>query len=943
MNNYNCFALLVFMASLMLNSCSETKHKTLEEREFISLAGQWSTKLGEIKLPGTIDESKLAPQNTDTLNTSQLTRLNPYEGKMRYIREIEITPSLAHKNWRLILERTKPSTVWLDGDSIGSSSIILAPQIFTLGKLTEGKHQISIEVDNGASSVPDGIKGSHAWTDATQTNWNGIIGKIGIEAYDDLLIEMINVYPDIKSTSATAKVRIYSNKNTDATLKVKGHTWNTDKELTIPTQEIELKLQEGSNTYDFGLLLGKETVLWSEFDPALYAVHFTLMDDNDSRDYFSLDFGLKDFSTNGTQFTINSLRTFLRGKHDACVFPLTGYPPMEKEEWVRQFRISKRYGINHYRFHSWTPPQAAFEAANEEGIYIQTELPYWGMMNRENKELNDFLLQEGKCILEFYGNNPSLVMMALGNELGGDVTYMREIVDTLRSIDSRPLFAFGANNLLGTGGQQEGEDFFVTCRVGGQVGSSDYSRHTRATFSFADAKDGGYMNGTYPNSSKTFAEAISHCTVPVISHENGQFQSYPNYDEIDKYTGVLYPYNLKIFRERLSENSLTSQAKEFQKATARFAAICYKEDIEMCLRTRGMGGFQVLDLQDYPGQGSAYVGVLDAFMDNKGGITADEFKGFCSEIVPLALLPKFTWSTDEVFSTHVQLFNYSAKELKEAKLTWTLVGNNEVISNGAFDVGVNQGSLSDIGKIEVDLKDIAMATQVKLQLQIGEQKNSYDLWVYPAKLSDLDISEIAEVNSLSEAIRHLKANKNVLYNITDRELNSNSVKGLFTPDYWNYAMFKNISEHLNREVSPGTLSLLTNPQHPMLRDFPTEFHSNWQWWSILKNAHPIILDNIDEQIQPIIQIIDNIERNHKLGLVFEVKVGEGKLLVNSCDLTQIQNTPEGKQFSYSIYKYMLSSNFDPKVSIIEEELRDLLNSTLNKKMISGVENITSYK
>ncbi|MDR3057920.1 MAG: glycoside hydrolase, partial [Prevotella sp.] len=357
--------LISLVIFLLVTSCSDKK-PTFDQREFITLSGKWQCDLGEINLPGTVDESRLAPRNNDTLSTGQLTRTNPYVGKMKYTKEIEIPASSARKEWRLIMERTKPSTVWIDGDSIGSSTLILSPQLYNLGKLAEGKHIITIEIDNSPSSVPQGIHGSHAWTDATQTNWNGIIGKFGLEANDGILISDLQVYPDISSKTIPVVARIKSSVSGAAKITVKGYVWNTDEDVTIPEQIVDIRLEEGQDTYLFEINTGDKQTLWSEFNPALYKVNFEIESQN-IKDTYTIDFGIRDFSTEGTQFSINSLKTFLRGKHDACVFPLTGYPPMDKEEWKRQMQIAKEYGLNHYRFHSWTPPQAAFDAANEEG------------------------------------------------------------------------------------------------------------------------------------------------------------------------------------------------------------------------------------------------------------------------------------------------------------------------------------------------------------------------------------------------------------------------------------------------------------------------------------------------------------------------------------------------------------------------------------------------
>jgi len=935
--------LLLLSISVWITSCGNNKKPVFKQREFITLSGTWQCELGEIKLPGTIDESRLPPLNEDTLITSRLTRLHPYEGKIRYTKEIEIPASSEGKDWRLIMERTKPSVVWIDGDSIGTNSVILSPQVYNLGKLSAGKHTICIEVDNSPGSVPQGIHGSHAWTDATQTNWNGIIGKFGLEANNGILIENLQVYPDISSGKVPVIAKINSSVTGKAKVIVNGYTWNTDEEIVLIPQNIELDLKEGDETYKFEIDLGEKQILWSEFDPALYKINFQIETQN-LRDSYTLDLGLRDFSTSGTQFTINSLKTFLRGKHDACVFPLTGYPPMEKDEWIRQFRISKQFGINHYRFHSWTPPQAAFDAANEEGIYMQAELPYWGMMDKENTELNAFLIREGQDILTAYGNNPSFVMMALGNELGGDVEYMRSIITDFRKSDNRRLYAFGANNALGTGGQQEGEDFFVTCRVGGEVGSADYSKHARATFSFADAKEGGYMNGIYPSTETTFVNAVTDCTVPVISHENGQFQVYPDYNEIKKYKGVLYPYNMEIFRRRLKENDLEDQAEVFHQATARFAALCYKADIEMCLRTPGFGGFQLLDLQDYPGQGSAYVGLLDAFMDNKSGISADEFYGFCNEIVPLGIMPKYCWSNNEQFTADIKVSNYSKSALSGEKLEWDLskaIDNNS-IAKGEIHFDSPQGGVVKIDRITASLQSLQSAVQLHLTLKLGSRINKYDIWVYPEK-DNISNYSVEETSSLQQTLDMLQQGKTVLFVPDHTEINKLSVGGLFTPDYWNYAMFKSISESLKRDISPGTLSILTDPSHPLFKNFPTDRHSNWQWWIISKNSRPFILDNTPKEYKPLVQVIDNIERNHKLGLLFEMKVGTGKLLVSMCNLKAIEDKPEGRQFHRAILDYMSSPDFDPITTFSPEKLKDLFNTSVSERNITGVKNITTYK
>ena len=365
---------------------------------------------------------------------------------------------------------------------------------------------------------------------------------------------------------------------------MRGDAWNTDRRGSIPEQRVTLNLVKGNNSCNFKIDTGKEQLLWSEFDPALYKVHFELSF-RDRKDVYTLDIGLRHFTTEGTQFRINSLKTFLRGKNDAAVFPLTGYPPMEKEEWKRQMRIAKEYGINHYRFHSWTPPQAAFEAANEEGIYIQAELPYWGTMDAANHSLNRFLIQEGEELLNVYGNNPSFVMMALGNELGGDIDCMRWLVERFRGGDNRRLYAYGSNNFLGTAGPQSGE--FTSLPVGWEARwVLTTIRCTPGLPSHLPMRWRGYLNGTYPPrsapSTRLWKRAV--CRLSAMRTVNSRYT--PTTMRLGNTKGVV-PYNMRVFRQRLLEKGMADQSADFHRATGRFAALCYKADIEMCLRTPG--------------------------------------------------------------------------------------------------------------------------------------------------------------------------------------------------------------------------------------------------------------------------------------------------------------------------------------------------------------------
>ena len=912
----------------------------------LSLAGEWNVTLGDAKevkhamLPGTIDTNHLGFAPSDTTETTHLTRLYAYKGKATYSRTIEIPKQWKKAAVELFLERTKPTWVYVDGNLVDSCNFISTPQRYILPKLKTGKHQLDIVVDN-SRGVPEQVYGSsHAYTEDTQTNWNGIIGEISLKQVE------LKAGQKLKSGMVQSESRQYTGK-------------------VLPC--------------------------------------------------------FRDFRIEGAHFYADGHPVFLRGKHDAAVWPLTGHVDMTVEGWMKYLGICSAYGINHVRFHSWCPPEAAFVAADSLGIYLQPELPFWGSFDDKDETLMTFLHQEGENILREYGHHPSFRMMALGNELWGSIDKMKEFVDDFREIAPDKYYTFGSNYYLGYQGVKEGMDYFTTCRIGGE-GWGKYNTHTRGSFSFADAYDGGIINHFRPNTTMNFDEACDKWAspqpwqrqdveqtsykraagIPIISHETGQFQTYPDFREIKKYTGVLYPYNFEIFRRRLAAAGMLSQADDFHKASGLWSVKLYKADIEMDLRTKNMAGFQLLDIQDYPGQGSAFVGILDAFMESKGITTANEWHQWCSSVVPLLLTDRFCYDENEMMNAKVQIANYGGESLKGKKLVWKLdyaldenfgddaapnAGANidrfnqpSPLAQGEIPITTDEEGLIDIGEIHHKMKVMAdgfndgngtcldvkiPSRKVILTLDIDygrydarRHRNTYDLWIYTTE-KNLDIYKKGVVitsDLTDEVAKKLEKGAKVLWLPTTSKnfvasadtisqasnATPYTVGGLFQTDYWNYRMFKTICENNKKTVSPGTLGILTNPKHPIFCDFPTEMHTNWQWFPVIKESHPLVLDNFAKDDKPIVQVIDNIERNHKLGLVMEWKVGAGKLLVCMSDLEKASEYPEGRAFYESVLSYMRSPEFAPQSEITIADLRKKLKEEPRQISLKELNNISQY-
>jgi len=894
-----------------------------------------------VQLPGTTDENHKGVKK-DEQCIDRLSRVWYWKGPAWYQRRVTIPDTWKGKRITLLLERTKNTRVWVDETFCGWDDTLSAPQVFDVtAAMTPDEHTITVLVDN-AKLPPVGP--AHAVDERTQTNWNGIVGEIELRATAPVWLDDIQVYPNAKEKKARVRAVIgnITGKAASGEITVGCESYNLAKPSTFKTQSVKVKAPVQENVVEFTYEPGEDVPLWDEFQPAMLRLSLNLETTaagEPYRDERAVNFGMRDFTKQRNRLIINGRRVFLRGKNDCCFFPLTGYPPMDKAGWVRVLSIAKSYGINHYRFHSWCPPEAAFEAADELGVYFQAEIPNKrsGFKAPENKEaaihnidrldvessfikksLYEYAKREGELIFKAYGNHPSFVMFTLGNELGR-TKGMFELVAHFRQTDPRHLYAQASNAMHWNPSLAEGDDFWVTCKTSKTL-------PVRGAFFQADYPN-PHIEHRSPSTMVNYSESISGIEVPVIGHEIGEFQVYPDYREIPQYTGVTRARNLEIFRERLKAAGMLDQAHDFVRASGALSVICHREDIEAALRTPYLGGFQLLDLQDFPGQGTALVGMLNVFMESKGLITPEAWRQFCCETVPLLRMKKYTWTTDETFISRVQIAHYGPADLPDAQVTWTVTdGKGKKIAGKAFDkVTIKQGKVFDVDMFSMPLDKVAAPQKLTIILAIEGTKyrNDYHIWVYPPKV-DTNAPEGVMVTGSFQAEKtqaHLASGGKVLL-LPKLDKLPYSVKGGFQTDFWS-PMFTVAAKKRGLPLPPGTLGFLCDPKSTALARFPTEFHSNWQWWHLVKNSRPIQFDDTPDDYHLMVQVIDNFVRNSKLGLIAETMVGQGKMLICAIDLLGNQDKPEARQLLHSLLQYLDTSDFAPKAEIDTELLKKL--------------------
>jgi hypothetical protein len=836
-----------------------------------------------------------------------------YNGVAWYQRDIEIPADWSGKRVTLLLERPHWGTqVWIDNIEIGEHNALATPHSYDLGReLAPGKHTLTIRVDN-SMIVEVGVN-AHSVSDHTQTNWNGIVGRIELSAGSPVYVINSEIYPSISDKSIKVKLRLGNStgENVKASLKLSAELYNVAGSHAPAAQSSEVEIASEGSEVELSYALGDEAQLWDEFHPALYKLNVELSS-NGEVDSYSSSFGLREVSTIGTQIAINQRPIFLRGTLDCAAFPLTGFPPTDVESWKRIVRVCQAHGLNHIRFHSWCPPEAAFVAADELGFYYQVECSSWANQGSgvgEGRTLDTWLYEEGERIVQNYGNHPSFILMTYGNEPGGKfVEYLTEWVKYWKERDPRHLHTSGAGWPA--------------------IDENDFHNIPKPRIQGWGQQLKSRINALPPETLTDYSSFVTEYNKAIVSHEIGQWCVYPNFAEIDKYTGVLKAKNYEIFRDFLNNNHMGDQAHDFLMASGKLQALCYKEEIESAIRTPGFAGLQLLGLYDFPGQGTALVGVLDAFWEEKGYISPAEFKRFCNDVVPLARLTKRYWKQNEQFSADIDLANYSAGEL-QAQADWKLIASDgSVALSGSLEsVAAPTGGITRLGSIEVSLDGLAAAAQYKLEVSIAgsDYVNDWDLWVFAAEVASSAPADVYICEQLDEAaLARLSAGGKVVLMPKAKDLKVVSEIG-FSSVFWNTAWTKGFAEEPRPNgQAPHTLGILCDPQHPALASFPTEYHSNWQWWELIHGATAITLDGLPSELRPIVQPIDTWFNAHRLSLAFEAKVNGGSLVVVSSDLqSNLDERLVARQFRHSLLNYVASDAFAPKVEISLEQLQSI--------------------
>lgn len=851
-----------------------------------------------VKLPGSLCENgmgdpiKKIVQQAWSEKAIDKAVLNPrirldYRGAAWYQKTVEIPPTWAGKIVELSLERVCwQSTLWVDDKEIGQADSLTAPHRFDLGMLTPGPHRLTLRIDN--RKLYELGWNTHSYHEPSCTIYNGAIGKLSLTARPALFVRRTQVYANPASGVCDLCVSVANESGKESSCTLRASVEREGSSSVLGQGEKKVTLPPGETLLHLPVSVPKDAVkLWSEFEQPLFLARLRLGDD-----VLDTRFGFRSYEAKGAQFFINGKPVLMRGEANNAQFPLTGCPPMDKAGWVKIFTLFKSFGMNHFRFHTWVPPEAAFDAADELGVYLQPELP------NGQESINDvrglpWRQAEFDRILDTYGNHPSFMQMTMGNEATTrNIDFLKELVKRGRSRDSRHLYAAISNPEASHIPDEVPGDEFVVLHHS--------SRGPRRLQYF--------INSAQPETAGDYRRSTETSPVPAISHEVGQWYVYPDLSEITKYTGVLKPVNLEYFRDQAAKENVLVQVPEFVNATGNLSLQLYKEEVERSLRTPLYGGFQLLGVQDSFDQGSAYVGMVNSFFEPKPFITPAAFHEFCGSQTPLARMKKRVWLNNETFDAAIELANYGPGPLAQAVVDWQLLEGARVVGQGEFGPqNIPDTGLQPVGQVQVLLGSVTRAAKLQLLVTVRNTaiRNRWDLWVYPQNIGGEVPKDVKVVSTLDETTRRELREGGCVVLLPSSY--RSAYPTAMSPPFWSPIYFENQKQ---------ILGLLCDPKHPALQDFPTDSHSNWQWFELLFQGAAIALEDAPADYRPIVQGIDRPDRAHKLALIYETKVGKGRLLVCTLDLNRdLDKRPVARQLRASLLAYAASSKFNPTTEL----------------------------
>jgi len=737
-------------------------------------------------------------------------------------------------------------------------------------------------------------------------NWGGIYGNVELQATDPTWIEYVYVRPDVEHNMAKFVVTVRSRET---------RAYAGEVRVSVgPRYEgrANVQVDPGGRAVVEVAVAIPDALLWSPEQPHLYTAAIALRQGSRERDRVEERFGMRQLQTRGNVLLLNGKPLYLRGYGDDNVEVLTGFPPSSRAVYLERLRQTRAFGFNVVRFHSMTPPEEFFHAADEVGLFVMAELP--AAYTQYVLPHRDFLRQELEAVVMAYRNRPSLLSVAFGNEF--NLSWLDTDAERKQFLETVEGYYRLAKSLH--------PDGLVLSNDGYVMRPTDLVSH---------------YGGGLPD-------------LPVVKHEFGEYYcSLPDISLLDKFTGVFIPGWLRVKQRWVGEHGLAGEYGQYVRNSQRLQQLGRKFQIERVRHRQDITGYHYWLIVDFPGgtgEGDSWEeGWFDYFWQPKG-ITPRDGQAINSAVLPLigtSVKDRTLWN-DTARAVDVMVSNYGGKDLRDAPLSWTIVADGKTVASGTERITVPMGKVDTVTQVTLGALPGSRARKLELVVEVdGAHTNSWSFWSFPRSgrldrpaLPVYSTVKWAGVNRLypfvQEGAPRPGANALLLTSALD-EAALQYLRG--GGRVWLMAQRGQTQARAEVAFFPaagGALGTVVR-DHPALQGFPHEGFGDLQFFSLMEGAVPLPLDRWAAGFLPIMSgirttagFLSKSKELSRVGYMFEAKVGAGRLLVTSLRLREHLDEayPEAIYLFDRLLRYATGADFAPTAEAGTDELQALMPS-----------------
>lgn len=878
-----------------------------------------------------------------------------YIGKAWYKKEILIPEHWKGRRLFLYFGGVyRYSKVWVNDHFLGEHIGYMSDFEYDITEFARpgAKALISVEIDSEQRWDVDTLAGCWDSGEGMNAFWGGIWGHVTLEARAPCWLDELYVKPEASLDRCTVSALLLG-------------------DLSLPDEvSLEVLDASGKSVFQHTRSLEKSEVdhailsfeaaipdakLWTTDTPFLYTAHLSLRQNGKVLDRVKARFGLRTIEFRGTDILVNGKKVFLRGYGDDCVYPETMFGPSDKEYHLKRLKTAKSYGFDYVRHHSHFMPPEYYQACDEAGVFVSPELPigYSFYYARAGEIARKLYETEWVAAVKRFRNHPSIFNWGMGNEVRRGFPQASELYRLAKELDpTRPVI--DTDGVLPAHGFHDGTADRDTL---------DFLTIQFNVFTTPLDNPGKFETGK-PNK-------------PMITHEAGNYITFPRLDVIDSFQHNFKPFWLVPMRDRLEERGLLDEALMWSEKSEKLYYLCHKLNTEGMRKNPLISGYHWWLLQPW---WACSDGLLDIYR-RPTSIKPEDVREFNGTVVVLEDGLKQTYRGKEPLEFELLLSNFSGKSFDDTSLGYKITIAYGTLKKGKLPVsGVKNGMLASLGTVSLDLPDPYIPQRISIEVKIenkGEEySNHWTTWIYPSGdyspaldvplYVSLDLLEplasssprpIPEISPLP--VRAVYVARQPTMPLIKAAAGGASVVLLSPVDIFPISWTSFKTAWWNGAIEGNTNAGTVVYDHSAINDMAPDGWCDAGWFRLLNGAQTFIMDDFPTGPDILIRALESHDYPLPMSLhadfmhlwrdkslLFEFGVGEGALIVSGLNFDQAlrYGGPEGPWILSRLFEY--AGTFPkPKSSLTFEYLRDRVENSLFAKgsLVSGFDNLVYHK